>query len=210
MREHRLVRGLVGANDHLRALAGRSEDTAFLARLRDPLVHLAHRGLDGGRVLLRRQALQAGIRGELDIDRQPIGPEPGLLDEPGTGLGDRLQMDVTGEAVRLPQRLRHQHHLLHRVVGGADNAGGEEQALDVVALVEIERELHHLVHAEARPPHVRRAPVDAIGAIEQAVIGQQDFQQRHAAPVRRVGMADATRRGRADAAGRRLARRRPG
>ncbi len=25
--------------------------------------------------------------GELDIDRQAVGPEPGLLDQPGAGLG---------------------------------------------------------------------------------------------------------------------------
>jgi len=90
------------------------------------------------------------------------------------------------------------------VVGRLDDAGREEQALDVVALVELHREGHDLLDGEFRPGDVGRAPVDAIGAVEQAVVRQQDFQERDAAPVRRVGVADARPRGRAEFA---LARR---
>ena len=74
-----------------------------------------------------------------------------------------------------------------------------EQPLDVVALVKIKREADHLLHAEPRPGRVARHPVDAIGAVEHAEIGQQYLQQRHAPPVRRVGVADPHPAGCADA-----------
>ncbi len=75
-----------------------------------------------------------------------------------------------------------------------------EQSLDVVAPIEVERQLHDLVRRKARPLHIRRGPVDAVGAVINAEVGQQHLEQRDAAPIRRVGMADRPF-GRADAAG---------
>jgi len=47
--------------------------------------------------------------------------------------------------------------------------------------------------------HQRHAVIDAIMAVKNAGVGQQDLEQRDAAPVRRIGMADAhAGRGRAD------------
>ena len=63
----------------------------------------------------------------------------------------------------------------------------QEQALDVVALVEVDREVDHLLDGEAGAPHVARAAVDAVGAVVHAEVGQQDLEQRDAAAVRRVG-----------------------
>src|SRR5262249_36340177 len=77
---------------------------------------------------------------------------------------------------------------------------------DIVASVEGKRDRDHLVDAEAGPRHVGRAAIDAIDAIEQAVIGQQDLEQRHAPAIGRVGMTDAIA-GRADPV---LSRRAPG
>ena len=87
------------------------------------------------------------------------------------------------------KRARDAHDQLHRVVGRADDAGGEEQPLDVVALVEIEREVDDLLHGKARAPHVRGAAVDAVGAIEHAGIGEQDLRaaRRSARPAYRSG-----------------------
>ena len=48
--------------------------------------------------------------------------------------------------------------------------------------------------------HVAGAAADAIGAVVDAEIGQQDFQERNAAAVRRIGVADAGAGGGADAA----------
>jgi hypothetical protein len=63
--------------------------------------------------------------------------------------------------------------------------------LDVVAAVEVQREVHYLLHAEPRAAHVAAAAVDAVLAVVDADVGEQDLQQRHAAPVRRVAVADA-------------------
>jgi hypothetical protein len=71
-------------------------------------------------------------------------------------------MDVAAEVMLLAQFSRDAHYLLHGVVGAADDAGGEKQSLDVVAAIEVDRELHHLVDREAGPLHVRRGAVDAI------------------------------------------------
>jgi hypothetical protein len=54
-------------------------------------------------------------------------------------------MDIAAELVFLPQRARDPDQLLHGVVGVADDAGGQEQPLDVVALVEVERQPDHLL-----------------------------------------------------------------
>src|SRR3712207_6933313 len=51
--------------------------------------------------------------------------------------------------------------LFRSVVGRADDAGRQEQPLDVVALVELESERHALGDAKARPLHVRRAAVSS-------------------------------------------------
>ena len=100
-------------------------------------------------------------------------------------------MDVAAEVVHLAQRLGHQRQLLLRVVGVSDHAGGEEQALDVVALVDVQRQPHHLFDGEAGAGHVGADAVDAVGAVEHAEVGQQDLEQAHAPTVGRVGMAHA-------------------
>ena len=138
--------------------------------------------------------------GQLDVDAQPIGIPAGLLEQLGARLGNRLQVDVAAEVVLLAQHPRHLHHLLHRVVGALDDPRAEKQPLDAVAAVEVERELHDFVDAEARPRHVAADAVDAVQAVVDAVVGQQDLQQRDAAPVGRVAVADARALGRADAA----------
>jgi hypothetical protein len=72
-----------------------------------------------------------------------------------------------------------------------DDAGGQKQAFDVVAAIEVERQLHHFVDREARAGNVRAGAVDAIQAVVVAGVGQQNLQQRDAAAIRRIGMADA-------------------
>ena len=202
--EDRAVGRCVGADDHLRALAGRREAARMLQVLfRFRLVELqpqpAHGAADRRNALFRRQRRQPLLGRQLDIDRQPIGIEPRLGDQRLARLGNRLQVDVALEAVLDPQRPRHRHHLLHRVVGIADDAGGEEQAFDIVAAVEIERQLDDFRDGEAGARHVGRGAVDAIEAVEIAGIGQEHLQERDAAAVRRIGMADAHALGRADA-----------
>ena len=200
--------GRVGADDHLRALAGRRKARRFgLAGLLGCFLRFvelqpqpAHGAADRAHVLFRREFREAVFRGHLDIDGEAVGIFAGFRDQRLVGLGNCLEMDVAAEMMLLAQLARHADHLLHRVVGAADDAGGEEQALDVIAAVEVERELDDLIDGEARPRHVAGGAVDAIEAIVIAGIGEQHLQQRDAASVRRVGMADAhAGRGRAEA-----------
>ena len=162
-----------------------------VAGVDDGAVHLAHRTFDPGAGLLGSEALEPSLGGQLDVDRHAIGVEPGLADQLGIGVGDGLEVDVAAKIMVLAQRAGDLDQLLHRVVRRGDDARGEEQALDIVALVECERELHHLFRREARAADVRALPVDAIMAVEDAAVRQQDLQKRYAAAVRRISVTDA-------------------
>ena len=163
------------------------------------LSHLAHGGGDRGRAFLGGEAGEAGFGGKLEVDREAVGPAAGLLDQPGAGLGDRLEVDVAGEAVVAAQAAGDAQQLLHGVVGRLHHAGGEKQPFDVVALVELEGEGDDLLDREAGARGVGGAAVDAIGAVVKAPVGQQDLQQRDAAAVGRIGVANAHTAGRAEA-----------
>ena len=64
-------------------------------------------------------------------------------------FGDRLQVDIAGEVFLFAQPARHFDKLAHCLVRRTNNARGEEQAFDVVALVEGHGQLHDLVDREA-------------------------------------------------------------
>ncbi|MNM25465.1 hypothetical protein D3C81_359120 [compost metagenome] len=147
----------------------------------------------------RRQLLHAVLCRQFDVDAEPVGIAARLGDQRGIGVRDGFQMDVAAELMRLAQFARHLHQLFHRVVGRLDDAGTEEQAVDVIAQVKVGRQFHHFGHRKARARHVRRAAVDAVLAIVQAVIRQQDLEQRDAASVRRIAVANAHARGGAKA-----------
>src|SRR5690606_35670832 len=66
-----------------------------------------------------------------------------------------------------------------------------KQPADVVAAIEVEGQLDHLLRREARPRHVAGAAVDAVLAVVQAEVGEQHLEQRDAAAVRRIAVADA-------------------
>ena len=114
-------------------------------------------------------------------------------------------MNVALESMILPQRPGHTQHLLHRVIRILSDPRAQKQSLNVVPAVKIERERNHLLHREPRPPDVARSAVDAIQAIVNAEVGQQDFQQRHTPTVRRVTVANARPRGAAQATSARIA-----
>src|SRR4029453_15259302 len=93
------------------------------------------------------------------------------------GVGNSLEVNVAPEIMVLAQAPRDLDHLLHRVVRRADDARREEEALDVVPLVESERELDDLFGREPRAAYIRAFAVDAISAVENAAVGQQDFEK---------------------------------
>ena len=110
-------------------------------------------------------------------------------------------MDIAAETVVLAEHLGDTDELLHGVVGRADDARRQEQALDIVAAIEVERELHDLFGRETRPDDVAGNPVHAIKAVVDAMIGEKKLQKRDAAAVGRVRVADAVTRDRPNAAG---------
>ena len=156
--------------------------------------------LDAGRALFRSIGGKRRLARKFDIHRQPIGIAAGLGDQILACARNGFQMDVAAKAVLGAQRLRHPHQVLHGVVLAARDARRQEQSLDAVAPIEVERELDHLGDRKPRALDIARAPAHAIGAVVAAEVGQQDFQQRDAAPVRRIGVADAGAGGRADPA----------
>ena len=105
-------------------------------------------------------------------------------------------MNVAAEIVLLAQHARHFHHLLHRVVRALDDARTQEQAFDVVAAVKAQGEVDHLIDVETRTRHIAAHAIDAVDAIVDTEVGQQDFQQRDTAAVWRITVADAHARGR--------------
>ncbi len=115
----------IGADDHLGRLAGRREAGRRLeALLRvgavlDRATHVLHRPLDPAAVLLGREAGEAGGGGQLDVDRDAVGMDPGEPDQLGIGVGDGLEVDVAAEIMVLAKAARHLDHLLHRIVGAS-------------------------------------------------------------------------------------------
>jgi hypothetical protein len=92
-------------------------------------------------------------------------------------------MDIAGKAMLFAQDARDLDELLHRIIFGADDPRRQEQPLDIIALVEIERQRDHLLRAETRALHIARRAVDAEAAVVDAEVGQQYLEQRNAPPV---------------------------
>src|SRR3546814_18306144 len=107
-------------------------------------------------------------------------------------------MDIAGKAMLLAQYARDFDQLLHRIVFGTDDARGEEQSLDIVALVEIERQRDDFLRAEARTLDIARRAVDAETAAVDAEVDEQDFKQRDAPAGGSIDVTDATALGRPD------------
>ena len=94
------------------------------------------------------------------------------------------------ESVIHAQHPRDTNDLFHRVVRAPEDAGAEEQSLDVVAPVEVEREADDFLGSEAGAPHVARPAVDAVQAIVLAEVREEDLEQADTAAVRRVAVTD--------------------
>ena len=194
-----------GSDDHLGGLAGGGESWCFAGTLA-VLVglvltggDLGHGGLDDGGPFLGGELDEVSLGGEFDIGGEAVGEEAGLIDEQLRRAGDGLEVDVTAELVDLAKLARDGDELLHGVVGRLDDAGGEEEAFDVVALVEVEGEVDDFFGGEAGALDVGRDAVDAEDAIVGADVGEEDFEERDAASVGGIGVADAHAVGVADA-----------
>src|SRR4051812_2446296 len=103
-------------------------------------------------------------------------------------------MNVSAKVMVLAETARDRDHLLHGVVGIANYSGAEKQTLDIVSPVEIQRQFDDFVWLEARAGNSTRHAVDAVQAVVDAVVREQDLQQGNAPTIRRVTVANACAR----------------
>ena len=87
------------------ALAGRGEarGLGFVGHGLLAQVNHAHCLADGVRLFFRRQALEAGVGGQLDVDAESVGQAAGFFDQQGVGIRDGLEVNVTAEVVYFAQ-----------------------------------------------------------------------------------------------------------
>ena len=193
-------------HDHLGALPGRGKGrgTAVQLHLLPALGgadrNLPHGGENGAAPLVRTEQVQAALAGQLDVDAHSIRQKAQLLHQFRRGPGDGLGMDVPAEMVLFAQNAQRFHHALGGVIRAALNRAGEEQPLNVIALVKLKRQVRQFPRGKAGPRHIVGAPVDAIAAVVGAHIAEQHLQQAHAPAVRGKGVADARGRAAAHAA----------
>ena len=186
-----------GADDHLGRLA-RGCELRGLCRFAAVFVglvlargNLVHRGFDDRRLLFGGELDEVLLGGELDVGAQAVGEEPGLLDEVLAGSGNCFKVDVAAEVMFNAEGPGDVDELLHGVVRRLDDARGEKEAFDVVALVKVECEFDDLFGSEAGALNVGGDAVDAEDAVVGAEVGEENFEQGDAAAVRRVAVADA-------------------
>ena len=185
------------ADDELGALARRGKDRGVLIlhqlrlALGGPVPDEGHRPQDGLLVFIRGQGLQPLLGGKLDIDAEPVRQQAQLLHQLRGRAGDGFGVDISVEPVFLPQQAQTLDHLFGGVVGAAQDAGGQEQALDIIAPVEPDGQLRQLPGGEGRPAGIVGPAVDAVFAVVAAVVREQHLQERHAAAVGRKRVAAA-------------------
>ena len=101
----------------------------------------------------------------------------------------------------MPEHLDYTDHLLHRLVGAFHDGRAEKKPFDVVAAVEIHRQVHNLPRGKGCPLDGIGGAVDAVGAVVPAVVREENLQERYAATVVGPGVTDPALRGVAGRAG---------
>ncbi len=187
------VVGGIGTDNHLRALPGRrkARRARLVAHRLLTGVNRLHGLLDRRDVFFRGQGLQAQVSWQLDVHAETVGVAAGLFDQRRIGVRDGLEMDVAAKLMHLAQQPGNFDQLLHGVVRGANDPGTQKQPAHAIAAIEVQGQGDHFFGSEARTGHIAGATVDAVLAVVKTEVGQEDFQQRHATPVRRVAVADA-------------------
>ena len=69
-------------------------------------------------------------------------------------VGDGFEVDVTPKIMVNAQPACDLDDLLHCVVGIADDAGAEKQAFDVIAAIEVERQVDDFLHRKPGALHI--------------------------------------------------------
>ncbi len=150
-----------------------------------------HGAEDGVPALLGAQGPEACLGRQLDIHAHPVGEEPESADKGRRGPGDGLGVDIPSETVLLPEDFRRPDELHHGVVRRSDDGRAEEESLDVIPSVHLDGQVGEFPGSKGCPRDVGAPPIHAVGAVENAVVGEQDLEQGDAPPVVGPAMADA-------------------
>lgn len=207
--EDLVVVGVVGSDNHLGGLTGGGEGFGFGGAgdgfvaagffvFFDSHSDAAHGLTRAAEVLFGGESGETFLSGELDVDADAVGVFASLVDELLGGFGDGFEVDVAAEVMVFAQGAGNLVDLLHGVVGVANDAGAEEEAFDVVTLVEVESELYHFLRSEARAWGVAGAPVDAVVAVVNTGVGEENLEEGDAASVGGVAVADSCSAGGAE------------
>ena len=145
-------------------------------------------------VFFGRKQLEAGNCGDFHVDTEAVGIQPGFVQDFSRRFGNGFEVDVAVKSMFFAQFFGNPHQALHGVIGVFEDAGTQKQPFDIVAAVKAHGQIHHFINRKRRARDVVAATGSAIGAVVNAMIGQQDFQQRYAAAVFGETMADARAR----------------
>ena len=91
----------------------------------------------------------------------------------------------------LAERSRNFNELLHRVIAALNHSRTEEETFDVVALVELQREGDNFLRSEPCPRSIAGNAIHAVRAVVNAVIREEDLQQRDAPAIGRIAVANS-------------------
>ena len=181
------VTGGICADNHLCGLStGRKrrrfcafQDTAGFRVLYviNLIADIRHRLANGLSAFLRGVVRQSLFGWQLHIHRQSVRMFAGQPDQFRICLGDRFQVDIAAKAMILAKAAGHLQQLLHCVIRRTDNSGGEKEPFNIVAFVEVEGQFDDFFNGKPLALYVRRRPIDAVAAVEDAKIRQQNFQQ---------------------------------
>ncbi len=205
--EEGLVGGGIGTYDDLRTLAGGEFrfggfSAGFYAAdflgVVDAVADFTHGFAGAFEGFFGGEFFEGFFVGEFDVDGDAVSELAGFFDECDGGFGDGFEVDVAAEVVVFAEGAGDFDDHFHGVVGIADDAGGEEEAFDVVSFVEVEGEFDDFGWGEGGALDVGGAAVDAVVAVVEAAVCEEDFEEGDAAAIRGVGVADAGASGGAD------------
>jgi len=163
--------------------------------LRDPVAQPRHRAAHGRVRAPRGERVEVLLARQLHVDAHTVRPPPGLGDQLRTRLGDHLEVDIARELVLAPECARDGDELLHGRIGAAVDGRAQKEPVDEPAAVVVAREPDDLMHREPRALDVVRPAQRAVRAVVDAVVAEEELEERNPAPVRRDGVVN---RGRLD------------
>ncbi len=81
-------------------------------------------------------------------------------------------------------------NLLHRVVAVLNHTGTQEQTFDVVAPVELERQVDDFLRRKSRTRSIAGDAIDAVRAVVNAIVCEENLKERDAPTVWSVAMTN--------------------